>query len=35
VYSAAKGCDLVLHDGCLQHENVVCVLIAPCLPQLG
>ena len=34
-YSATKGCDLVLHDRCLQHENVVCVLIAPCLPQLG
>ena len=34
-YPATERCDLVLHDRCLQRENVVGVLVATCLPQLG
>ena len=31
-YPATECCDLVLHDRCLQRENVVGVLVATCPP---
>ena len=34
-YPATKCCDLVLHDRCLQGENVIGVLVATCPSQLS
>jgi len=31
-YPATECCDLVLHDRCLQRENVIGVLVATCPP---
>jgi hypothetical protein len=31
-YPATECCDLVLHDRCLQRENVVGILVATCPP---
>jgi hypothetical protein len=31
-YAATERCDLVLHDRCLQREDVVGVLVATCPP---